>query len=338
MPEAGGVHHIGYWTGDLAAEAQAARRARLPPLRHGRHRAAAEPGTVAPSSSSCATCTATGRRCATCSRPDPSSPASRCPAPPCGAGQGRTAPQPSGRTPCASPSSAPGTSAPRAPAHPPRASGRDRQLPRTPDTGRRRRPDRRDPGPHHRRHPQRRCRDRRHPGEEHPRASRRPAQRPARGYGRHRHRQLRPRAPGRAHRRHRRRAAQQWVQAQLRRPVVKAFNTIGPAGLASLGAPAGTVSRTTIPIVEATTGRQVRRAGTRRPAGLRRPGHRRSPRSWRQQPGTPVHTTGLPLDAARRAWPTRPRTRPPAGATAPTTHKAGHHQPPKQPRKACASS
>jgi catechol 2,3-dioxygenase-like lactoylglutathione lyase family enzyme len=45
VPEAGGVHHIGYWVDDLAAEAKTARRARLPRLRHGRHHAAAEPGT-----------------------------------------------------------------------------------------------------------------------------------------------------------------------------------------------------------------------------------------------------------------------------------------------------
>src|SRR5436190_22033483 len=40
MPEAGGAHHIGYWVNDLAAEAKRLRR-----LRHGRHHAAAEPGT-----------------------------------------------------------------------------------------------------------------------------------------------------------------------------------------------------------------------------------------------------------------------------------------------------
>jgi hypothetical protein len=40
MPEAGGAQHIGYWVDDLAAEAKRLRR-----LRHGRHHAAAEPGT-----------------------------------------------------------------------------------------------------------------------------------------------------------------------------------------------------------------------------------------------------------------------------------------------------
>jgi 8-hydroxy-5-deazaflavin:NADPH oxidoreductase len=40
----------------------------------------------------------------------------------------------------------------------------------------------------------------------------------------------------------------QWVQAQLRHPVVKAFNTIRPASLASLGKPAGAGGRTAIPV------------------------------------------------------------------------------------------
>src|SRR5258707_11831408 len=38
-----------------------------------------------------------------------------------------------------------------------------------------------------------------------------------------------------------------WVQAQLRHPVVKAFNTIGPASLASLGKPPGAPGRAVIP-------------------------------------------------------------------------------------------
>ena len=40
----------------------------------------------------------------------------------------------------------------------------------------------------------------------------------------------------------------QWVQAQLRHPVVKAFNTIRPTSLASLGKPAGTPGRAAIPV------------------------------------------------------------------------------------------
>jgi len=40
----------------------------------------------------------------------------------------------------------------------------------------------------------------------------------------------------------------QWVQAQLYHPVVKAFNTIRPASLASLGRPAAAAGRTVIQV------------------------------------------------------------------------------------------
>ena len=45
IPEGGGVHHIGYWVDDLAAEAKRLDALGYARLRHGRHHAAAEPGT-----------------------------------------------------------------------------------------------------------------------------------------------------------------------------------------------------------------------------------------------------------------------------------------------------
>ena len=93
------------------------------------------------------------------------------------------------------------------------------------------------------------------------------------------------------------------MQSRLRHPVVKAFNTIRPASLASLGQPAGAAGRTVI--------------RSRSPATIRPPGpscwnSRTSwastgwtlaalAGSWRQQPGTPIYTTDLPLSAARQA-------------------------------------
>jgi predicted dinucleotide-binding enzyme len=93
----------------------------------------------------------------------------------------------------------------------------------------------------------------------------------------------------------------QWVQAQLRRPVVKAFNTIGPASLASLGTPAGTAGRTAIPV--AGDDPAAKSAVLELADQLGFDGLDAGPlaESWRQQPGTPVHTTDLPLDAARQA-------------------------------------
>ena len=93
----------------------------------------------------------------------------------------------------------------------------------------------------------------------------------------------------------------QWVQSQLGHPVVKSFNTIRPASLADLGKPAGAAGRVSVPV-----------AGDD-PAGksivldlvdqLGFDGLDAGPlaESWRQQPGTPIYTTDLPLDAARRA-------------------------------------
>jgi predicted dinucleotide-binding enzyme len=93
----------------------------------------------------------------------------------------------------------------------------------------------------------------------------------------------------------------QWVQSQLGHPVVKAFNTIRPASLAKLGKPAGAVGRTVIPVTgdapaaKSTVLELINQLGF--------DGFDAGPlaESWRQQPGTPVYTTDLPLDAARRA-------------------------------------
>jgi 8-hydroxy-5-deazaflavin:NADPH oxidoreductase len=93
----------------------------------------------------------------------------------------------------------------------------------------------------------------------------------------------------------------QWVQAQLRHPVVKAFNTIRPASLASLGQPAGAAARTAIPVAgddpaaKAVTLELVNQMGF---DGLDAGS---LAESWRQQPGTPVYTTDLSLSAARQA-------------------------------------
>jgi predicted dinucleotide-binding enzyme len=93
----------------------------------------------------------------------------------------------------------------------------------------------------------------------------------------------------------------QWVQSQLRHPVIKAFNTIRPASLASLGKPAGTAGRTAIPV--AGDDPAAKSAVLELADQLGFDGLDAGPlaESWRQQPGTPVYTTDLPLDAARQA-------------------------------------
>ena len=93
----------------------------------------------------------------------------------------------------------------------------------------------------------------------------------------------------------------QWVQSQLRHPVVKAFNTIGPASLASLGKPAGAAGRAAIPV--AGDDPAAKSAVLELADQLGFDGLDAGPlaESWRQQPGTPIYTTDLPLDAARQA-------------------------------------
>jgi hypothetical protein len=83
--------------------------------------------------------------------------------------------------------------------------------------------------------------------------------------------------------------------------VVKAFNTIGPASLASLGKPAGAAGRAAIPV--AGDDPAAKSAVLELADQLGFDGLDAGPlaESWRQQPGTPIYTTDLPLDAARQA-------------------------------------
>jgi predicted dinucleotide-binding enzyme len=93
----------------------------------------------------------------------------------------------------------------------------------------------------------------------------------------------------------------QWVQAQLRHPVVKAFNTIRPPSLASLAQPAGTARRTVIPV--AGDDPAAKSVVLELADQLGFDGLDAGPlaESWRQQPGTPIYTTDLPPHAARQA-------------------------------------
>ena len=83
--------------------------------------------------------------------------------------------------------------------------------------------------------------------------------------------------------------------------MVKAFNTIRPASLASLGKPAGAAGRTAIPV--AGDDPAAKSVVLELADQLGFDGLDAGPLagSWRQQPGTPIYTTDLPLDAARQA-------------------------------------
>jgi 8-hydroxy-5-deazaflavin:NADPH oxidoreductase len=92
-----------------------------------------------------------------------------------------------------------------------------------------------------------------------------------------------------------------WVEQQLGRPVIKAFNTMYAQHLLELGKPKGTPGRIALPIAgddpaaKAVVMRLVDELGFDPvDAGT-------LDESWRQQPGSPVYTKDLDADGVRRA-------------------------------------
>jgi hypothetical protein len=83
--------------------------------------------------------------------------------------------------------------------------------------------------------------------------------------------------------------------------VVKAFNTIRPASLASLGKPAGAAGRAVIPVAGDDPAAKAVVLELADQLGFDGLDAGPLAESWRQQPGTPIYTTDLPLDAARQA-------------------------------------
>jgi predicted dinucleotide-binding enzyme len=92
-----------------------------------------------------------------------------------------------------------------------------------------------------------------------------------------------------------------WVEQQLDRPVVKAFNNIYAQHLMGLGRPAGTPGRIALPVAgddakaKSTVLLLVDELGF---DGVDAGG---LDESWRQQPGTPVYAADLDADGVRRA-------------------------------------
>jgi predicted dinucleotide-binding enzyme len=92
-----------------------------------------------------------------------------------------------------------------------------------------------------------------------------------------------------------------WVERQLGRPVIKAFNNIYARHLLELGQPAGTPGRIALPIAgdddkaKAVVLRLVDELGF---DGVDAGG---LGESWRQQPGTPVYTKDFDAAGVRRA-------------------------------------
>lgn len=98
-----------------------------------------------------------------------------------------------------------------------------------------------------------------------------------------------------------------WVEQQLRRPIIKAFNTIGAASLASGGRAYGDSQRIAAPVSGADATAKQTVIALLDELGFDGFDAGDLEHSWRQEPGTAVYATDLPLDQARKAVDTAER-------------------------------
>jgi predicted dinucleotide-binding enzyme len=92
-----------------------------------------------------------------------------------------------------------------------------------------------------------------------------------------------------------------WVQQQLGRPVIKAFNNIYADHLRDNGRPAGTPGRIALPVAGDDDAAKAVVMQLIDELGFDAVDAGSLDQSWRQQPGTPVYTTDLDADGVRRA-------------------------------------
>jgi 8-hydroxy-5-deazaflavin:NADPH oxidoreductase len=96
-------------------------------------------------------------------------------------------------------------------------------------------------------------------------------------------------------------AESRWVQQQLGRPVIKAFNNIYADHLRDNGRPAGTPGRIALPVAGDNDDAKAVVMQLIDELGFDAVDAGSLDQSWRQQPGTPVYTTDLDADGVRRA-------------------------------------
>ena len=92
-----------------------------------------------------------------------------------------------------------------------------------------------------------------------------------------------------------------WVQQQLGRPVIKAFNNIYADHLRDSGRPAGTPGRVALPVAGDDDSAKAVVMQLIDELGFDAVDAGSLDQSWRQQPGTPVYTTDLDAEGVRRA-------------------------------------
>jgi predicted dinucleotide-binding enzyme len=92
-----------------------------------------------------------------------------------------------------------------------------------------------------------------------------------------------------------------WVEKQLRRPVIKAFNNIYAQHLAESGSPVGSTGRIALPVAGDITAAKAVVMELVDALGFDPVDAGGLDESWRQQPGTPVYTTDLDANGVRQA-------------------------------------
>jgi predicted dinucleotide-binding enzyme len=92
-----------------------------------------------------------------------------------------------------------------------------------------------------------------------------------------------------------------WVETQLNRPVLKAFNTINWKNLLNDGKPAGTTGRIALPVSGDDASAKARLISIIDDIGFDAVDAGSLAESWRQQPDTPVYGTNLDVAGVRRA-------------------------------------
>ena len=102
-----------------------------------------------------------------------------------------------------------------------------------------------------------------------------------------------------------------WVERQIGRPVVKAFNNIYARHLLELGRPKGAATRIALPVAGDDPGAKEIVMQLVEQLGFDPVDAGGLDESWRQQPGTPVYTSDLNADGVRRALAEASRKRPP---------------------------
>lgn len=117
----------------------------------------------------------------------------------------------------------------------------------------------------------------------------------------------------------------QWVEKQLGRPVVKAFNNIYAEHLYKLGRPHGSPGRIALPVAGSESDAKAMVLKLVDELGFDGVDAGTLDESWRQQPDTPVYATDLDANGVRRALAKASKERKPewrATARSPGTYEA----------------